>query len=504
MALTSAKTMAFYDWSDAAQSVVWYGDLRDKGALKIALQVLAPAHETLKWRLSIAGQNPDAAKTQQFALEADATGTGAMQTVDFGQVEIAQPGFYRLALSGVDKAGATFGDVKNLLLDGPAAATIVAKQGFNFTHWRGQTSTHLGYQLPKEETYTAFYNEATAVTDPTSTYYCAIGFNAGYMGMQVTSPTQRRVIFSIWDNANEGISRANVEEKDRAGLLAAGDNVFTDSFGGEGTGGHSHLKTMWKTGEKQRFLVTVKADGDAAIFAGYFYRNDLQKWMLISAWRRPRTEAKLTGFYTFNEDFNHTKQATRRANYGNSWVRTSDGKWQEVTTARFTRTAQNEPVRRDWEAGTEGDQMWMQIGGYIDRVTDYGGFIDARKKQSAADRFEVARSTRQNATARAGSRFSARAEFVGRRQKTPKPQRRRKYLQRCPRQRKPPKRWRLKSRVWPRPNRPIYSAPSALPATTKSASSQRLEMAKRASRLQQTVAQSRAGRNHGISAFAHE
>ena len=368
-----------YDWTDKTQSVVWYGDLRDKGALKIALQVLAPVGETMKWRLSIAGQNPQSAKTQHFAREAKATATGALQSVDFGTVEIVQPGFYRLALSGVDKAGATFGDVKNLVLDGAAAATIIEKQGFNFTHWRGQTSTHLTYQLPKEETYTAFYNEATAVTDPTSTYYCAIGFGGGYMGMQVTSPTQRRVIFSIWDNAQEAMSRANVEEKDRAGLLAAGDNVFTDSFGGEGTGGHSHLKTLWKTGEKQRFLVTVKADGDAAIFAGYFYRNDLQKWMLISAWRRPRTEAKLTGFYTFNEDFNHTKQATRRANYGNSWVRTSDGKWQEVTTARFTRTAQNEPVRRDCEAGTQGDQMWMQTGGYIDRVTDYGDLFTREK-----------------------------------------------------------------------------------------------------------------------------
>lgn len=353
--------------------------MRDQGELQIALQVLAPANESLKWRLSIVGQNPDAAKDQHFALEATATGTGKVQTVDFGKVEIAQPGFYRLALGGVEKSGAAFGDVKNLVLDGAAAATIKSKQGFNFTHWRGQTSTHLTYQLPKEQTYTAFYNEVTAVTDPTSTYYCAIGFGGGYMGMQVTSPTQRRVIFSIWDNAQEAMSRANVEEKDRAGLLDSGDKVFTDSFGGEGTGGHSHLKTMWETGVPQRFLVTVKADGDAAIFAGYFYLNDLKKWMLISAWRRPRTQAKLTGFYTFNEDFNHTKQTTRRANYGNSWVRTTDGKWQEVTTARFTRTAQNEPVRRDWEAGTDGDQMWMQIGGFIDRETNYGDMFTREK-----------------------------------------------------------------------------------------------------------------------------
>jgi hypothetical protein len=364
-----------YDWKDKTQSVVWYGDLRDKGALQVAVRVLLPAGQIVKWRLNIDGQNPDAAKMQHFALEAGATGNGQAQAVNLGNIEITQPGFYRLALTGVEKSGATFGDIKTLTLEGPAAATIVPKQGFNFTHWRGQTSTHLGYQLPKGETFTAFYNEVTAITDPSASYYCAIGFNAGYLGMQVTSPTQRRVIFSVWDNAKEAVSRANVAEHDRAGLLAHGAKVFTDDFGNEGTGGHSHLKTMWKTGEKQRFLVTVKADGDAAIFAGYYYRNDLKKWMLISAWRRPRTKAALSGFYSFNEDFNHTKQATRRASYGNAWVRTADGKWQEITSARFTRTAQNEPVRRDWEAGSKGDQLWMQIGGYIDRETNYGDIL---------------------------------------------------------------------------------------------------------------------------------
>ncbi|BCM92717.1 hypothetical protein IAD21_04599 [Abditibacteriota bacterium] len=361
-----------YGWGDKTQSLVWYGDLRDMGALQVALKLTLPAGATASWKMSITGQNPDEAKNQSFVLTAKATGTGAEQNVDFGMVNIAKPGFYRVALEGVEKSGATFGDIKTLVLDGPAAATIVSKQGFNFTHWRGQTSVHLTYQLPKEETVTAFYNEVTAQTNPSSTYYCAIGFGGGYFGMQVTSPIQRRVIFSIWDNANEGVSRDKVEEKDRSGLLAKGDKVFAGGFGGEGTGGHSHLKVDWKTGEKQRFLVTVKPDGDASIFAGYFYRNDLKKWMLISAWRRPRTEAKLTGFYSFIEDFAHNAEATRRATFGNAWVRTADGKWQEPLTARFTRTAGKEPVRRDWEAGTQKDQFWMQIGGYIDRTTEYG------------------------------------------------------------------------------------------------------------------------------------
>ncbi|RYX84122.1 DUF3472 domain-containing protein [bacterium] len=368
-----------YGWDDKTQSLVWYGDLRDTGALQAALKMTLPAGASASWRLSIRGLNPDSANGQNFILTTKGTGTGAEQTVDFGTVNITKPGFYRIALEGVEKSGATFGDIKTLVLDGPAAATIVSKQGFNLTHWRGQTSVHLTYQLPKEETVTAFYNEVTAQTNPSSSYYCAIGFGGGYFGMQVTSPVQRRVIFSVWDNATEGMSRDKVEEKDRSGLLAKGDKVFAGGFGGEGTGGHSHLKFDWNTGEKQRFLVTVKPDGDASIFAGYFYRNDLKKWTLISAWRRPRTEAKLTGFYSFIEDFAHNAQATRRASFGNAWVRTADGKWSEPLTARFTRTAGKEPVRRDWEAGTDKDQFWMQIGGYIDRNTEYGDLFTREK-----------------------------------------------------------------------------------------------------------------------------
>lgn len=360
-----------YGWNDSTQSVVWYGDLRDAGALQVALKLTLPANQTASYKLSLTGQNPET-KDQSLVLSAKATGTGELQTVDFGATTIAKPGFYRVALQGVEKSGATFGDIKTLALDGPASATIATKQGFNFTHWRGQTSVHLTYQLPKDETVTAFYNEVTAQTEPTATYYCAIGFGGGYFGMQVNSPTERRVIFSIWDNAKEGVSRSKVEAEDRAGLLAKGDKVFAGDFGNEGTGGHSHLVVPWKTGDKQRFLVTVKPDGEGAIYAGYFYRNDQKKWMLISAWRRPRTEAKLTGFYSFIEDFGHDKQATRRASFGNAWIRTSDGKWQEPLTARFTRTAKDEPVRRDWEAGTDKDQFWMQIGGAINRNTEYG------------------------------------------------------------------------------------------------------------------------------------
>jgi hypothetical protein len=364
-----------YNWSDPTQQVVWYGDLRDLGQLQVKLKATLPAGATAKWRLDITGKQPALAQSQKFSLSATARGTGQEQTIDFGALPVAQTGYYRFALSGLEKSGATFGDIKALIFDGPAAASIASKAGFNFTHWRGQTSTHLTYQLPKDVTATAFYNEVTAVTDPVHTYYCAIGFSGGYFGMQVNTKKERRIIFSVWDKADEAVSRSKVNLNDRAGLLAKGEGVFAGDFGNEGTGGHSHLVFPWKTGEKQRFLVTVKPDGDATIFAGFYFRPDTKKWMLISAWRRPRTEARLTGFYSFNEDFGHDEEATRLAKFGNAWVRTADGQWSEPLTARFTRTAGKEPVRREWESDAIGDQFTMQTGGYITKITEYGDLI---------------------------------------------------------------------------------------------------------------------------------
>lgn len=364
-----------YGWTNKTQSAVWYGDLRDIGALRLALHVVLPAGQTAHWRLHVSGVEPKPARTQNFVLDGAATGTGAAQTVSLGEIKIAQTGFYRLALEGVAKSGATFGDLKALAFDGPAAASIASRAGFNFTHWRGQTSTHLTYQFPKGAKYVAFYNEVTPLTDPVHTYYCAIGFDGGYFGMQANTATEKRVIFSVWDNASEAVSRSKVDAKDRSGLLAKGKDVFAGDFGNEGTGGHSHLVVPWKVGQTQRFLVQVKPDGDAAIFAGYYFRPDTHKWMLISAWRRPRTEATLARFYSFSEDFGHDQQATRIAKFGNAWVQSADGKWTEPLTARFSRTAGGEPVRRDWQAEVIGDRFETQIGGYIDKTTEAGDLL---------------------------------------------------------------------------------------------------------------------------------
>ena len=132
----------------------------------------------------------------------------------------------------------------------------------------------------------------------------ACGWDRGYFGMQVNSPTERRIIFSVWDSGNEAVDRKKVEEQDRVKLVAKGNGVDAGDFGNEGTGGHSHWVYNWKTGERQRFIVTAKpTDATHTIFSGYYFHPEKKKWVLISSWKAPKAGGYLRGFYSFSENF---------------------------------------------------------------------------------------------------------------------------------------------------------------------------------------------------------
>src|SRR6185295_5917000 len=94
---------------------------------------------------------------------------------------------------------------------------------------------------------------------------------------------------SVWDSGHEAVSRSKVADENRVRLVAKGEGVRANDFGNEGTGGHSHLAYAWKTGEKQRLLVTAKpVDNTHTIYAGYYFHPEEKKWTLISAWKAPK------------------------------------------------------------------------------------------------------------------------------------------------------------------------------------------------------------------------
>lgn len=349
-------------WSDPAQSVNWYGELKQTGTVTAKVLLRLPDKAVSKLQLSVAGQSRE--------MEATGRGLDTPLTLDFGRFEIGSPGYQRFCLASRNEPAQPCGDIDALELAGPA----VAGAHFNLEERRNAASVHLGYPVAKDLKVAWFYCEVTAVEDPVYTFYMACGFHRGYFGMQVNSATERRIIFSVWDSGGEPVSRDKVSAPDRVQLIAKGEGVYTGDFGNEGTGGHSHLKYLWKTGEKQRFLLGAKpVDETHTIYAGYYWHPDRKDWMLISCMKAPKDGSWLRGLHGFSENFGGSNGNLRRkALYGNQWIVTDTGEWKELTTARFTHDPTGRTNRLDRFMGVEDGQFFLSHGGFVNGFTPYG------------------------------------------------------------------------------------------------------------------------------------
>ena len=301
-----SETHGVTRWTDAAQSVNWYGRFTETGELTAKVELQLSQGATSRLRLTIGG------KTQEMNV----TGKGPENVVaDFGSFAVSATGYQRILLEGLNENGQPFGDIQTLILDGAAIKGV----HFNLKERRNAASVHLMYPLADETDVAAFYCEVTAIKDPTTTFYMACGWHRGYFGMQVNSPTERRIIFSVWDSGNEGVDRKKVADENRVTLMGKGEGVYSGDFGNEGTGGHSHLKVLWKTGEKQRFIVTAEPTAKTqTVFSGYWFHPDDKKWMLISSWRAPKEGGRLRGLHSFSENFGGGNgHLLRKALFGN-------------------------------------------------------------------------------------------------------------------------------------------------------------------------------------------
>lgn len=347
-------------WSDPSDRIVWFGRFNKQGRVDCSLALRLPLDAESHLRLTLCGSSH----------EATVRGRGSNTVVvPFGQYNPA-PGYQRITLESLNQKGVPAGDLEALLLEG----TACPEARFNLEPRRNAASVHLMYPLPELTNVDAFYCEVTAVEDPIWTYYMACGWHRGYFGMQVNSPTERRIIFSVWDSGHEAHDRSKVAGGDRVILVAKGQGVDAGDFGNEGTGGHSHLVYPWKTGERQRFLVTAAvADATHTIFSGYYFHPEKREWLLISSWSAPKEQGGLRGLYSFSENFGAANgQLPRKARFGNQWVHTSDGHWHELLTARFSHDPTGRADRLDRFMGLENGQFFLSHGGFADGYTQFG------------------------------------------------------------------------------------------------------------------------------------
>jgi len=357
----SVDNSGIHDWQDPALKVLWFGEMKTPGKLTCSVELKLPEGATSRLRLRVgSGSNEVVAK-----------GLGSHTvSVDFGSFDIAAAGYQRFPRDALNAKGQPFGQIEALVLTGPATS----QAHFNLKARRNAASVHLTYPLPKDVQVSAFYCEVTGVDDPLWTYYMACGWHRGYFGMQVNSPSERRIIFSVWDSGNEANDRHKVKAVDCVQLVAKGEGVVADGFGGEGTGGHSHLVYPWKTGEKQRFVVTAKpVDATHTEYSGYFFHPEQRQWLLISSWRAPKDGGYLHDLYSFSENFGGSNGHLRRkALFGQQWFRNSDNQWIEIAEASFSHDETGKTDRLDRFMGVEDGRFFLSHGGFAAGFTEYG------------------------------------------------------------------------------------------------------------------------------------
>lgn len=346
------------DWSaDEVVSTYFYVDTA--GRLELSLRIVPDGAANLS--VAVAGAKFDVA----------VPGQEGEHTVAVGAVEVSAPGYVRVDMEGRERAGDTYGRPVALVLGGDAAAKAeYVHDGFSFHFGRRGPSVHLNYPLPEDEDIEWFYNELTVGEgdDVVGSYFMANGFGEGYFGMQVNSPQERRILFSIW-SPYETDRPHEIPDSMKIRLVRKGEGVYTGQFGGEGSGGQSRIGYMWRAGITYGFLTRIRPTGrNTTLYTSYFYAPEKGVWMLIAEFERPMTDTYYKRAHSFLENFSPSMGwIQRKGCYGNQWARTADGRWIEITRARFSA---DETARRrqrlDYTGGvTPTGDFFMQNGGFF-------------------------------------------------------------------------------------------------------------------------------------------
>lgn len=336
---------------NGSPTLLWGGRLLDSGPLQIQLNMAA---ESGGQPLELKIKGPGVSKE----WEVNPSRPPRLDTL------VKAPGWHRITLTPKNRKTMTScGVVKGITLTGQAA---VGAQ-FNTKERLNAASVHIGWPLKRGEQVNWFYNEVKALEDPIHTFYMACGFRRGYFGMQVNSPTERRIIFSVWDSGEEAVDREKVSDDDKVILLGKGEGVTAHGFGNEGTGGHSHLKTMWKTGDRQRFLLKGTVRGDKTRYTGWWFSNEEKSWRLIASFLAPKTKGiALNGLHSFSENFwGTTGHLLRSAEFGPVWVMGKEGVWRNLPVGRFTHDGTGGKDRFDYDLTARGERLMLQHGGFV-------------------------------------------------------------------------------------------------------------------------------------------
>ena len=364
---------AIRNWSDKETVISFYFRTIESGNMDIALQAKGKS----RIEVSLLG------KKKKVTLNSE-----TLSRIELGTFKVKNPGYIKIDVRGVKiNEGSDFGSIESVIVGGNVSPVVCVTSDFSSHFGRRGPSVHLNYSLP-EENIEWFYNEIVVPEegDIPSSYYMACGFGEGYFGIQNNSPYPRRVLFSVWspyvtDNPSE------IPDSLRVTLVKKGTNVKTNDFGNEGSGGQSYMHYEWKPGERCRFLMGVKPDGQGnTVYTAYFFDNAKNKWSLVASFRRPKTSTWYTHAYSFLENFDPVMgYINRKAYYDNQWARTTDGRWIPITKARFTCDATGrQKMRQDYTGGLDSKRFFLSMGGFFDEYMTHGTYFERTSNTTEA------------------------------------------------------------------------------------------------------------------------
>jgi Domain of unknown function (DUF3472)/Domain of unknown function (DUF5077) len=306
-------------------------------------------------------------------------------TLAIGTFSQTDKGYQKLIISGVQKSAKNYADITDLLIYEETTDVQLTYVKDDFYWGRRGPSVHLNYLVPETAGNIGwFYSELKIPegSDVVGSYFMANGFGEGYFGIQVNSPTERRILFSVWSPFKTDHPE-QIPEDEKVILLSKGLNVKAGNFGDEGSGGQSYRNYNWKPGVSYRFLLkAVPSENNSTDYSAYFYAPESGHWELIASFKRPKTTTWLKHLHSFLENFiPENGNLSRMGIYSNQWVCNSVGEWTELNNARFTADATaRKGARADYSGGVLTDSFFLKNCGFFNENCEINTLLVRRQK----------------------------------------------------------------------------------------------------------------------------
>ncbi|MGC3978592.1 MAG: DUF3472 domain-containing protein [Paludibacteraceae bacterium] len=377
-------------WTNANASLNWYL-YHTLGQYDISLILKITKNVAQKFEFSIIDINKSGLTSDTIKSIISTTGKGVNDTLTVLNVTIPKIGFYKYELkplnapnNNITVTGLLFKSLTSSTAD-VHATNYLSSPSVHLSNWRSTDKTAISGQV-----YDWAYMEILVPEggDPLYTYYMSLGVISGYMGIQVNSTTERRILFSQWDNGSTD-SDPYLADYLRTGAVDYGEGVTVKRFGGEGTGTQSYLTGVnWKTGTPVKFLTNARLESfndtltsslgvdsivtrKNTLVSAWFCSDPATGWKYISTLRVANVYKYIDSWYSFLENFGPSNGQMKRTAYyynGFAYEHSSSPRWIHFNKVDFSHTDGATGQRVDYEQGkspNNNNYFYMSSGGYI-------------------------------------------------------------------------------------------------------------------------------------------